>query len=227
MRQICRRDPLAAVADGEAREPVVARPTDLDGPTCGRMPQRVVEEIRRDPSERVLVAEDRDAWRTGCGERDSLLFDAFAELGRRVLQELSEVDLVSAQLGPAVLDPAEREQLVDHPVEPARLLLRSRYVAGGAAVTLKSLEVAAQEEQRRAQVVCDRRDEKAAFLIGPGVPLGRLEQPTVHRRQRRSDLGHLADTRLGRLSVSCAAGDRLDVLVQATERTDDPTADEE
>src|SRR5262245_45370223 len=171
MRQIGRRDSFATVADREAREPVVARPADLDGPPCGRMSHRVVEEIGRDAAECVLVAEDRDVRRTGRGERDSLLVDAFAKLRRRLLEELSEIDLVSAQLEPAVLDPAEREQFVDHPVEPARLLLRSRYVAGGAAVTRKSLEVAAQEGQRRAQVVCDRRDEEAALLIGPRVAL--------------------------------------------------------
>src|SRR5262249_38860875 len=90
-RQAPSRNRVAAVPHGESDAAVAACPVQRDVATCRRVPNCVVEEVRDDATQELLVGERRDL-RAVCCDRDVLLRGARAEANGRLPKEIPEVD---------------------------------------------------------------------------------------------------------------------------------------
>ena len=203
LRQVVGRDARAVVQHLEEHVVALAADTQLD--LRARVAHGVVEQVDEHAQERRVVAVS--AMRRGRRDDDDPRVDGVG----RLVRERHGVERARAQLGPRVLEPAEREEVADEPVQQRRLVLRAAQVVGVADAVLDRLERAAEREQRRAQVVGDRADEEASLLLG-GVLLGqRVAQAVGHPPQRHADLGDLARARVDRRDVELAARDALGV----------------
>ena len=151
--------------------------------------------------------------------------DRLGVLGRAAGQR-ADVDLLEGDGVARVLQPAEGEQVADEPVEVRGLGLGAVEVARVADAALERLERAAQREQRRAQVVGDRRDHEAALMLGGGRGAQRVAQPACHAVQRVADLRDLAGAGGQRLDVELAARDPLRVGGQPRQRLQHPAPQE-
>jgi hypothetical protein len=151
-----------------------------------RVAERVVEQVRQHALQRDRVAFEvhrsvGDDVQAHCARLDRLGRPA---RDRGEVHRLARVGLVR------VLRAREREQVADEPVEVRGLVLGARERALVADPALDRLQRAAQGEQRRAQVVRDRRDQEAALALGGGR---RAERALERRGHAAHRLAHLRD----------------------------------
>ena len=88
------------------------------------------------------------------------------------------------------------------------------------------LQVPAQREQRRAQVVGDAGDEEPSRLVCFGSSLLGLAERVGHALDRLRDVRDLADPAARDRDRQVAAGDLVDLGAQPGERRDHPAAGE-
>ena len=185
------RDAGAVVDDADEGIVGVFAAGDLDRASWRRVTQRVVDDVGERAFEAVAVDPHRVASVSCHLELDSTLVGRELERGSRVGDGVREV--CRLQPGSLVeIRPRVVEQARDEPIDLLGLRPRSlEPLTGVADARCDRVEVAAQREQRRAQVMGDGADEQASLGLESRVLLGCLREPGAHacdRLRRRSRL---------------------------------------
>ena len=157
-------------------------------------------------------------------ECDSAVLGCELEGGGRVGERFCEV--CSLQAG-VLVDVGGRvvEQGRDQPVDLAGLLTGAvKALVGVANAACDRVEVAAEREERCAEVVRDRTDEEALLSLKTRVVLGRFRKSGGHAGYGGGDVVDLSDWGAGSGADRAAAGYRFDLRAEAAKRSDEPAA---
>ncbi len=193
-----RRDRRALVADRQPEPAIVGRRAERDGALL----RRVAEGVRHEVAEDLLhpsPVDVRERRRARVHDGDPLATLRGEDGVRRggVAQQDARRDVLPLELDPRLLQVGEVEQILHRAVETLDVAtgLRDQLIGVGGVTLREELERPADDCQRSAQLVADRREELVLQLVGgaEGFGLARFgEEPVVLedlRDQARDGLG--------------------------------------
>ena len=197
---------------------------DVNCAAARRVTQRVVEDVGDCAFEAVAIDGHRGACVNRHLELDATLVGC--ELERRGRVDDRRREVCGFQPGSLVdVRPHVVEQAGDEPIDLLGLRPRSVEPLMGVADACRDcVEVAAQREEWGAEVMGDGADEKASFSLESRVVLGCLLEPRGHACDGGGDVLDFPDRRGGGGLERVAAGDRVDLGIQAAKWGDEPAA---
>jgi hypothetical protein len=181
----CFGDSRAAVGDGENDTVAAVASGDLDRSSRRGVARGVVEQVDEDVFEQhgIDVEQRQIGGKVG---RHGALIELPIDVVERATDDLVQRDPVATELESARLETDHVQQVGDEPLEARRLsgdrldqLLAPRGVEPGRS-TAERRSCAADRGERRAQVVRDGREHRAAHLFRAGV-----------KNRRSGDLGEI------------------------------------
>jgi hypothetical protein len=179
-----------------------------------RVAERVRDEVAKDFPEPVRVGEEgRQALRVERPESDAGRFGGSGHRGNRVVDERGRLDFGEIEPQRAGLGEGDGPQVVDQPVQQQRLVAEGgevRVVARAEPVE-HPLQTAADDRERRPQLVADVGEQRPAALFGSG-------QPFRERVERPGGLTQLPRTPFGDANVVVALGEPIGGLQQVVDR---------